>query len=94
MWDNPITEITIIGKNFITPDAQIGSFLVRFAEFDAQGIVKWKKDMSPMKFGPLPDTKEPALFPNILTDIVTIEPPKRAPCTQLGARFCEPGVVN
>ncbi len=94
MWDNPITEITIIGKNFITPDAQIGSFLVRFAEFDAQGIVKWKKDMSPMKFGPLPDTKEPALFPNIMTDIVTIEPPKRAPCTQLGARFCEPGVVN
>ena len=95
IWDNPITEITIIGKNFITPDAQIGSLLVRFAEFDEEGVVKWKKDMSPSRFGPdLPDAAEPALFPNILTDLVTIEPPKRSPCTQTGARFCEPGVVN
>ena len=89
IWDSPITEITIIGKNFITPDAQIGSLLVRFAEFDEEGVVKWKKDMSPSRFGPdLPDAAEPALFPNILTDLVTIEPPKRSPCTQTGARFC------
>jgi len=95
IWDSPITEITIIGKNFITPDAQIGSFLVRFAEFDEEGVVRWKEDMSPSRFGPdLPDAAEPALFPNILTDLVTIEPPKRSPCTQIGARFCEPGVVN
>ena len=95
MWDNPITEITIIGKNFITPDAQIGSLLVRFAEFDEEGVVKWKKDVSPSLFGPdIQDISEPALFPNIVTDLVTIEPPKRSPCTQVGARFCEPGVVN
>ena len=92
----PVAEITIIGKNFITPDEQIGSLLVRLAEFDEEGVVRWKKDIAPFKFGPeILDVDEPALEPNILTDILTIEPPKRSPCTgAAGARNCEPGVVN
>ena len=96
VWDNPVAEITIIGKNFITPDEQIGSLLVRLAEFDEEGVVRWKKDIAPFKFGPeILDVDEPALEPNILTDILTIEPPKRSPCTgAAGARNCEPGVVN
>jgi alpha-tubulin suppressor-like RCC1 family protein len=95
MWDDPIAQVTIIGKNFITPDQQIGSLIVRFAEFDEDGVVKWKKDLSPFQFGPsIEGLEEPALEPNIITDVITIEPPKRSPCTRVGARFCEPGVIN
>ena len=95
VWDDPWPSVTIVGKNFKQQDAGVGQIIVRLAEFDEDGVVRWKKDMSPVDYGnEMADVFAPDLEGTTETDILTIEPPKRSPCTQAGARFCEVGVIK
>ena len=95
VWDNPISIVTIVGQNFVIPQAQVGNVVIRLAEFDAQGLLRWKKDLTPLLYGnSIPDAEAPSLYNGTVSDVMTFQPPQRNPCTQPTARFCEPGVVK
>lgn len=97
-WDETGQEVTIVGKNFIVPDladGAYGSILVRFVEFDNTGLVRWKRDVTVVQYGPEVDTVyAPSLEGGFVTDVITVEAPARSACTQIGARYCQAGVVK